>query len=385
MAMSHNGAKKVALLTWAPDENYGTALQCCALNVFISNLGFNVSTIYYVPYRNLNLLLVRYIKRCFKLIFLRLSGKEIVRYEKQKERHERFLSFKNDYYNRTPVVSQDNELIDLAEKFSAFICGSDQIWNPFLFNSHYFLDFVLDNRRKIAYAPSFGTEYIDTSENAKKIIPLVKDFAFISCREESGAKWLSENLGRTVSEVLDPTMLLSKEEWHKIANTAHKKTNQYILCYFLGYNPNYWKSICKFAKSKQLKIVVLPIYRRDFWRKHEIYKDAGPCEFLSLFENASFVCTDSFHGCIFSILFEKNFTPFLRFSKDDIKSQNARVENLLSKFELKERLFSEYKNLESIFFSEIDYCKVNKILKHEREQSIMYLKNALQIVTGGVE
>ena len=111
-------------------------------------------------------------------------------------------------------------------------------------------------------------------------------------------------------------------------------------------------------------------------------KDVGPCEFISLIEHADYVCTDSFHGCCFSVMFEKQFAPFLRFSSKDRKSQNSRVMDFLKKTGLEHLICTKENNLDTILSTEIDYKSVNSILELEREKSFSYLKTALSIATG---
>ncbi len=379
--------KKIALLTWASDENYGTALQCFAL-INIIQRNFSCTCIDYSScckgfWKNFRRAPVHTFFQGCRNRIKRLFGLSPLAYKTQENRHVRFVDFREHYFAFTEKMSDYNALVKLDGTFSALVCGSDQIWNPFLFDAHYFLDFVSDNKKKIAYAPSFGTENIDSSENAIKIPLLVKDFAFLSCREESGAAWLREKTGRTVPAVLDPTLLLQKEEWKKIANEEYNVPNHYILCYFLGRNESYWNAVQIFAKQRELPLVILPIFKNDFSRKAFVPDDIGPSEFVRLVANADFICTDSFHGCCFSVLFEKEFAAFLRFSKKDKKSQNARVCDFLEKFHLQKRLLTDEKTLDVIFSETIDYNGVYDILDGERKKSLDYLSNALSVVTSG--
>ena len=132
-------------------------------------------------------------------------------------------------------------------------------------------------------------------------------------------------------------------------------------------------------------MVLIPIYKKDFSRKCIIPNDVGPSEFISLVEQAEFVCTDSFHGCCFSVLFEKPFAPFLRFSNNDKKSQNVRVIDFLEKVGLRNLFFSTENDLEHIFATKINYAAVNAWLEVERQKSLSYLENALSVATGEVD
>ena len=385
--MSEKDLKKIALLTWAKGENYGTSLQCYALQKTIgAEYDCSVIDIPLVSEPVWKKLLRNPVKTGAIILRRKINlflGKVPLAYEGQKERHANFVRFRNTHFNLSEPYDSKKKLAKLNDEYDSFVCGSDQIWNPFLFDARYFLDFVSDNKKKIAYAPSFGTEHIDSSENEAKIIPLVRDFAFLSCREESGAAWLSEKTGRNVPCVLDPTLLLQKSEWLKIANENYPRPAHYIFCYFLGKNERYLSAVFDFAKKNALEVVLIPIYKKDFSRKCVVPRDIGPCEFLSLVEHADFVCTDSFHGCCFSVLFEKPFAPFLRFSATDKKSQNARVQDFLKKLGLEKLLYSKDNDLAKIFASPIDFSSVNAILEAERKKSLSYLFDALSIAISG--
>ena len=381
--------KTVALITWATGENYGTSLQCFAMQKVISSEYICAAVNYEPRFDGVIKKLLRSPFKTARTAFIRrisrLCGTFPLVYEKQEKRHARFLQFRKNFFNLTARYVSCEELTGLNGQFDAFVCGSDQIWNPFGFNSHYFLDFVKNSSKKIAYASSFGTENIESSKNAEKIISLVRDFAFLACREESGAAWLSQKTGKKVPCVLDPTLLLKKDDWQKIANDDYKRPAHYIFCYFLGHNEEYLKTVFTFAKSRGLAVVLIPIYKKDFSRKCIIPNDVGPSEFISLVEQAEFVCTDSFHGCCFSVLFEKPFAPFLRFSNNDKKSQNVRVIDFLEKVGLRNLFFSTENDLEHIFATKINYAAVNAWLEVERQKSLSYLENALSVATGEVD
>ena len=379
--------KKVYILTWVRDENYGTSLQSFALfqiinhkykSIFIDYIPKQKTIIAQIkknPCRTIRTILSRRIKR--------LVGSLALPYESQDERHLKFIDFKKQFVFSAEIINEQ-DLEKLNQNADAFVCGSDQIWNPFLYNSHYFLDFVSDNQKKIAYAPSFGTDNFDNSLQLDKISFHIAKIPYLSCREKSGAEWLSAITKQNVPVVLDPTMLITKEEWCSISNHLYNKPKHYILCYFLGKNEKYWKYINAFAKKEKMKLVILPIFGKDFKRKADVYKDVGPREFISLVDGADYVFTDSFHGCIFSILFEKKFIVFMRFNNKNKKNQNTRIENLLNTFYLTERLFSETNSIDSIISSPINYRIVRNILTSERKMSLNYLFNALAKSTGEI-
>lgn len=378
--------KHCALLSWQY-ENYGTLFQCYALGKLVQDMGYSATHIRYNPdieklkTSRLKLLFnpVKLMLAIYNKFFVRRLGYGICQYE----RHIRFESFRNTFVLMSDDIQTDIKFNALNTQFDAFICGSDQIWTPLAFSPRYFLDFVHDDSKKIAYAPSFGQSVIRDRAIAKKMFALVDAIPHLSVREKTGARLIRQHLGKDVPVVLDPTLLLTAEDWKKVENTAYKTPGNYIFCYFLGKNERYWKAISRFAKEYGLKIVLPPVFQKDFSRSEYAFKDIGPAEFIRLLENARFVCTDSFHGTVFSMLFKKQFATFLRFKETARNNQNSRVFNILETLNLQERLFSKANGLEKLYKTAIDYTTVYSLLATEKEKSLSYLKNALQSATGG--
>ena len=265
---------------------------------------------------------------------------------------------------------------NLNRYYDGFVCGSDQIWSPLVFNSHFFLDFVKDSNKKIAYSPSFGVKSIDDVYVKNKTKKLLEDFKYLSVREEAGKKIIETLTSKKAEVVSDPTLLLTKYQWEVLLGLESKAEKPYMFVYMLGHNENHWEEINKIANQLNLEIKVIPVFEEDLQRPGCVKFAVGPNEFLDLLYNASYVCTDSFHGLAFSVNFKKNFTVFKRFKNNDIKNQNSRVMNLLEKFALEDRLFEEKSALQDIN-SKINYDKIEDTLEESRKKSIEYLKNAI--------
>ena len=155
-----------------------------------------------------------------------------------------------------------------------------------------------------------------------------------------------------------------------------------MFCYLLTPNPIYIKAVKKFAESKKLKVVIVPTSKGPFDTGFKEMVDAGPQEWLNLIQNAECVCTDSFHGCIFSSIFNKEFILFKRFQDTDKKSENSRVYNLVKLLQEEDRLIDE-KNIDSIYeLKEINFDKINQIVMREAEKSGKWLLDALDNVMG---
>ena len=202
----------------------------------------------------------------------------------------------------------------------------------------------------------------------------------ISSREETAINILEKLSGKKVFKVLDPTFLLSANEWNSFAEEKtleNFNTNSpYILCYFIAENSSYLKNLKRIQERAKIhRIVILPMKPSHFIIDGEIIEDAGLQDFIYLINHANLICTDSFHASAISINLNKNFVTFLRFKSNDKSSQNSRIENLLFHYCLHDRLYIDEKDLNKDFITPIDYKRTNLILQKDREDSFAYLKD----------
>ena len=233
---------KTGLMTWFTHHNYGTALQLAALSGQIKALGHEVTLINYnprpLPVDKADYTFADYLSGRAKGLLNRLKNfhkRTNSYYYFPEGREEKFNAFINEHVSLSPEANTLPELEDAAENFDVVICGSDQIWSPLCFDSHYYLDFVHDKSRKIAYAPSIKPEHAKTALMKQEIIRLAKDFEHISVREENSAKTLSEWLNKDVKAVLDPALLLTPDEWEKniapsVSNYTHSGGGFWSTC-----------------------------------------------------------------------------------------------------------------------------------------------------------
>lgn len=206
----------------------------------------------------------------------------------------------------------------------AWIVGSDQVWRPWC--SHYiencFFDFVNDNTKRIAYAASFGTDQWEISSDlTKQLKPLAQKFDAISVRESSGVNLCKKYLDVNASHVLDPTMLLTAEDYLSLTKDTDYPSGEYIATYILDYSKTKQAEILRFAKAKNLPIVSIGCMRRDGYDSIESW--------LATIAKAQYVITDSFHGTVFSILFGRP----MKILKNDLRG-NARIESIFRTFNL---------------------------------------------------
>lgn len=289
------------------------------------------------------------------------------------ERDRVFRAFEAESIKLDPVPITDLAASNLnSEEYSAFVAGSDQIWNPYYsFTSAVsFLQFA-QGKKRVAYAPSFGVSEVPqalTAQYAEWLLSIPS----LSAREEQGVELIRRLTGRTAALVADPTMLLTEARWEEVAKKpGNFPSKDYILTYFLGdVTSEYWKEIRLIAKRHHCEIVNL----LDI--KQPQYYAAGPTEFVYYIRNAKYVCTDSFHGTVFAIMMHRPFAIFQRLDEDG--NMQSRFATLLHNVGIEER-HSE----NGIFhYDDIHYNDVDKKLESLRQSSIDFLSNALQLAAG---
>ena len=228
-----NNTHKTGIMTWYTYQNYGSALQASALYRAVQNLGYEPFFIQYPPKGSLSdTTKLHLIKRVFK----KLKSLRNRNYNSA----ERARLFEEYLYQRTtqsqPCVTYP-ELHDLNDVCSAFICGSDQIWSPICYDSKYFLPFVEDEKKMIAYAPSIGSTKIDDPIIRDRIATHLSRFKHLSVREQQAADLIKGLTGQEAKVVLDPTLLMDASDWDKYIEVGTVKeidASKYIVCYFLA-------------------------------------------------------------------------------------------------------------------------------------------------------
>ena len=371
---------KTGLLTFYHIHHYGAVLQAAALQNVVEQLGHTCEIIdYYVNQDN----------HLFR--FPGTPGAAaadvhtLLHYPPLRTRYERFETFARNRLHLTPQRYRTLEELRRADlSYDVLLCGSDQIWNPFIFPDRQFDPVffgAFSTARKVAYAPSFGTAHFppDMMETLRE---LLKSFNALSVREENASETVREVLGYPVPVVLDPTLLLSAPEWFHLTAQTDSRTDSpmdshmdsrtdsrnphnsrtdspmdsrnpndshdsrtdsrmvkkdYILCYCIN-RPGVMEPYLRvLAEKTGLPVVQLCGIRKKAHPKAKLVMDAGPEEFVNLFRNASWVCTNSFHGTVFSILCEKPFYTAVS-PAERSNPEQSRVYALLSRLGLGQRL-----------------------------------------------
>lgn len=356
--------RKVAILTWHHYNNFGSVLQAYALQHSVIELNLKVQII---DYRSLKGGKINVFKEGIKFIL-----GEFFKMERYKNP---FMRFRKRYYKKSHLIQNRTDLMDTIRKFDFVICGSDQIWAPNVFDPVYMLDFVPERIPKISYAASIGLNEIPV-EYSGIYTKLLSRFDSISVREETGRDLLKSVCSIDAQVVVDPTLLLSRTEWEKIEKKVDLLPDSYIFCYFLNENHRYRAKVQEFAMLHGLEIIGVSSNKNDAsWMN--ILHGIGPSEFLYVIRNCNYVFTDSYHGTIFSLIFEKAFITFERFKETDKISQNSRIYQLASWFGIDSNIFriEEFEPREKIY---VDYKSVEAEMKKKIGESMDYLKHALK-------
>lgn len=363
---------KIAILTLPLHTNYGGILQCYALQTVLERMGHKVRVLskprygrsYYIiyPMAVCKRLLKRFILRKHVAIFK--APHEIVRQYTDKFIHKYIHQY-------TKRLWTDK----IASCFDAIVVGSDQVWRPLYYQpiEEAFLSFLGDAKiKRVAYAASFGVDHCEYTEEQRKLCSsLLKKFDAVSVRESSGVQLCQEYFDTKAVQVLDPTLLLSADDYRaliKKGTTQPSKGN--LLVYMLDQTKEKEALVDRIAQAKGLT---------PFWMNSDIDDETLPLkqrikmpveQWLRSFDDAKFVLTDSFHGCVFSIIFRKQF---LAIGNKDRGLE--RFSSLLNLFSIKDRLISSpLSNYDNI--TEINYAAIDQKLNGYRLSAMDYLKKS---------
>lgn len=337
--------KNIGIITFQNASNYGAVCQAFALKKTVEKIGLNASVI---NYDSPNMAL-------------------------KSVQQSQFKEFINGHLNLTKEYLSKQE-IDITG-FDAIISGSDQVWNPRLTGGDmtYFLDFVPEHIKKVSYAASIGLNgdlFMEYKDVFEKYVPT---FSGISLREETHVDYIqSIAKDKEVIASIDPSLLLTSNEYLEAFNLPDNRSEDYIFVFSYALDPKMYDFANMLSLKSGYKIVALSPYNGgNYVSGTKIMRKVPPVEWLQLFNSAKMIITDSFHGMMFSIVFNK---PFYAYTPN--RSNVARVRDILKKLNLEDRKLTNITNVAETVW-EMDYTKVNEILEMERKKSLEYLKNQL--------
>ena len=384
--------KKVGLILAYQGTNYGAQLQAFATQVVLETLGVDTEIIEYSTENNsrriprdkdyiLHILPIIVYNKVFKKNEVVVTDPTFL--ENRKLRLNAKTLFIQENLHNIVKIAGYNNLVSYSKQFDAILVGSDQKWVPgFSFGGIDSLKFVPKVVRRISFSTSLGV-----SEYPKYCWKTARDcwnnIDYLSVREEQGADIIKKVCGNIPVQVLcDPTYTITKEQWEKLIPIQSMCKEKYILAYFLGNDESIFKSARSYADKQGIKLVTLPSCESysplAFNFADYNIKGASPKEFVNWVRGAECVLTDSFHGLAFSVINEKQFFIYYR-KRDDAKmSRNSRIDNVLEKWGLKDRLIVD-KTLdwEKVQISQIDYSIVTPLVLKERDKALEFLTNAL--------
>lgn len=365
--------------------NYGGILQCWALQNIVEGMGHDVSVLRLPSHRiTIKKVISNLYKRLLSVTrrngsFYPIKLTEFLQYNFAFIKTRRFIR-KSIHY--TPKIYGLDNIKDINDlHYDAYIVGSDQVWRSLYTGAYldiFFLTFTETGSHKIAYAASFGLDYPEYStDEISKYGNYYSLFDAVSVREASGIK-LIEKYGwkstQSCSHVLDPTMLLDSDFYIQKLCLNKKQSSPYLFVYLLSKN-SILSTINQVSNELNLSVIESKLID-DSWSS--IFKiRMSPPEWLESIYNSQFVITDSFHGCVFSIIFRKNFIVFCNKVRG-----NERIQSLLNMFNLSSRLVvsnDDFINRKTELMKPINYFEVYQILDKRREESLVFLRNALKL------
>lgn len=387
--------KKVGIVSCYFQHNYGSMLQAYATQMVLDKLGYDNETIdvsgfkneirnakikYFIKASLTSDILVSKLGMAMNVVRKKLSKNEYGKLSKL--RNEKFDDFYKKNFRLSETFVSKKELGERCkDKYSSVLVGSDQLWLPGNIAADYYtLNFVPEEVNSIAYATSFGQSTLP-KDSSKKASVFLKKINHIGVREESGKDLVKQLADRDVSVVCDPTLLFTGDEWMSIQQEEAIVKKPYILCYFLGNNPPHREFAKRLKEETGCKIVALT-HLDEFVKCDENYADetpydVNPADFLNLIRNATYVCTDSFHCSVFSVLYKKKFFTFKRYERATKQSTNSRLDTLFGSLGINGRMMSGNADVKEAMSREIDYDKVHSRLSEVRQMSYEYLEKAL--------
>ena len=374
-------SKKQGILTFHAAYNYGSCLQAYALQTFLNKNNNEFEIINYRPYNQYGM---------YSLINLRYFNKgvlvkniyNILHFRKILERNKKYDGFIHKYFFLSNQNYLDEkELSKIINNYETIVCGSDQIWNlsksTFDRSLAYYLE--LDKKFKgnaIAYAPSFGDTVNNIVKNEMFDIKYLKNFDYLSFRENDVVEIMKDK-GFDSTLVLDPTLLLYKADWEKLIGPPIVN-KPYIFYYSLNCKEYSMKFVEKISEENNLPVITSFMHPRESFKKIKIYGNSGPLEFLNLLYYSTLVCSNSFHGTVFSIIFQKDF--YAIFDEDEEKNiiRENRKASLLEQLGLSNHIssYSNYVSLDDI--KNTNYNEVEEKLDELRKISSDYLLSAIK-------
>ena len=376
---------RIGILTLPPHANYGGILQAYALQTVLERMGHDV-VVFNKPIKEqflpFPMSILHYIVRFIKKYIFRKANVYVFK-EQKIYKYQKANTLYTDAFVNTHLHNKFiNTLGDIKDEYDAIIAGSDQVWRKIYFNGSWeksnpddaYLAFTNDwNIKRIAYAASFGVDYIELDDtDILKCKDAIQRFKAVSVREKTGVDICKKHFNVDAKWVADPTLLLDVSDYLTLAKDSNSLfTGKYILKYALDESEEIYCLAHKLEEQKGFPMKELKTHEKDSLSEISNCTRRPVEEWLYAFAHADYILTDSFHGTVFSILFHKQFTVIANNERGI-----TRFTSLLSMFGLADRLIfspNEYKQL-----PDIDYDKVDIRLEQRRSEALDFLSEALK-------
>ena len=350
--------------------NHGSILQTLATEEFFNSLGYNTTTINYINKKEkfpriITETLVQ--NKKWNCNLLKRIIFYIIKFPSGLISHILFSKYRKKILNLSKEYNSLDELkkIDFS---NALLCsGSDQLWGPIIdgdLDPVYFCAF--SNEKKIAFSSSIGRS-VDFSS---KYLDYLKQYEFITTREESVTFYLKTKNINNSMRIYDPTLMVDEKYWYNFASKKNEK-GKYILLYRLHNNPEFEKQVKIISKKKKLKVIRITNSIEDIFMFGKAKINVNPETFLSLIRDAEYVLTDSFHCTLFSLIFKKKFVCI------SPGETSIRISDLLAEFGLENHLIDKL-TLDSLELNDVNYDQVFKTIHNQRNLYIELIKNNME-------
>lgn len=369
---------KINIITRHAIANYGSLLQSYATQQIIEEMGFQSEIINYIPLEEKGIHIAKSLcknssfwnkNKITRIIY------QIIQTPNYKYSYDKFENFRKEILTQTKIeYNSIEDLVKNVPEADIYCTGGDQVWGNMPIakkeQDAYFLEFAPEDKKCISYASSFGTETLNQKQ-LNELSSKLQKYSKILVREHTAVDIIKKCKIDNVECVLDPTLLLDKNKWQKLIYDSNIKVKgKYILVYQLHKNKQFDKYVKKLAKKTKLKLIRVSPAMQSLVRPGKLIFMPKPKEFLKYIKNAKYIVTDSFHGTVFSILFEKEFIDILP------KTTSERIKNILKVLKIEDRILTDFEDFETIN-KEINYNLVNELLKKEKEKSKKLLLEAI--------
>jgi len=363
--------KRIGILTFPYSSSFGATLQMYALYRTVTALGCEAELI---NYHNAYMKECRHTAAFHKQPRLKQWLHRGAQWLLHRRQRSKFREFEKEMARYPATVIETPETLStVTERYECVICGSDQVWNPDITGRDlsYFLNFCDSTTRRISYAPSFGVETLP-EDFAEVVAEECRRFSHLSVREAQGQALVEKLTGHTPPLVVDPTLLMTREEWAGEETPHPAVKGEYILYYTVRHSDSLFRFCLELAQKSGLKVLIAGgnavrrLCNRD--DRVEYVCDLGPREWLYLLHRARYVVTNSFHGTVFSINYRKDF--YVEFSS----LTNSRLSHIVSTLGLEKQIVTA----EEVELCPTDYTRAERLLPQLRNESLRFLQNAVE-------